>query len=233
MLIFSALVFSILEWIGEYKTNRVLIYFTKPLVIMFLILWILLGNDLSAASQISDRLLLIWFLIGLVFCLVGDVFLMLAPTFFIPGMVAFIGGHVFYIITFGRLVPKERDLIPAMALFLMVTVVTWSVNKKIALGLDVKNNKRIKLPIVLYSIIISAMLYSAFLTLFEYDWDYRPSFLVCLGALAFYFSDILNAWHRFVGKVSAGRIKVMMLYHFAQIVFTIGVVLQYQIITNL
>jgi uncharacterized membrane protein YhhN len=106
----------------------------------------------------------------------------------------------------------------------MILIVSFTVYKKIGLGLGKRKKKRYKIPIAFYSIIISMMLYAAFLTLFNYDWNFQASFLVSTGGLLFYFSDIFSAWIRFVEVRSLRSVTVMMTYHLAQILLAAGAV---------
>jgi uncharacterized membrane protein YhhN len=224
MLIFVSLVFAVIEWIGEHKNIQWLITISKPLVIVFLILWILTTIDFSDSFLHLDGFTLIGFIIALVFCLAGDIFLILPERYFIPGLFSFLLGHIFYIWGFGNLVPKGRNLLPGLVLGAMIVIVTFTVYKRIALGLVKMNKNHMKVPIALYSIIISIMLYAAVLTLFYNKWDFQASFLVSTGGLLFYLSDILNAWIRFVEVSSPRRVMVMMTYHVAQMMLAAGAV---------
>jgi uncharacterized membrane protein YhhN len=65
------------------------------------------------------------------------------------------------------------------------------------------------------------------LTLYRDDWKSSASGLACLGAILFYFSDIVLAWNKFVKPVKNGRVINMIAYHMGQIVLITGVVLQF------
>ncbi len=224
MFLLFSIIFSILEWFGEYKNTRWLIYLSKPLVIIFLFLWIITATDLNTAIQISGDVSIIGFLFALVFCLVGDIFLIFPERFFVQGLISFLVAHVFFIVGFGRLLPKERDVIPGLFLFVMLISVTFLVYKKLSLGIERIGKSQMKIPVAIYSIILTLMVYAAFLTLFNYSWDFQASFLVCLGAIAFFLSDILYAWTYFVEKLQGGRLKVMITYHLAIILLASGVI---------
>jgi hypothetical protein len=72
------------------------------------------------------------------------------------------------------------------------------------------------------------MLYSSVYTLLDHSWNYQDSFLVSIGAVAYYFSEQLKAWIQFVGNISAGRLKQMMSYHVGLILFFAGVVFHFK-----
>jgi hypothetical protein len=71
------------------------------------------------------------------------------------------------------------------------------------------------------------MLLSAILTFYRVDWKPSASGLVSLGAILFYFSDIILAWNKFVKPVRNGRVMNMITYHLGQIALVSGVLLQF------
>ena len=69
--------------------------------------------------------------------------------------------------------------------------------------------------------------WSAILTLYRLDWKTSASGLVSLGAILFYFSDIILAWNKFVKPVRNGRVINMAAYHLGQVGLIAGVILQF------
>jgi len=226
-LLFVSLIFSIIEWIGEQKKRRILIYSSKPFVLITLIIWMILNINFSNFNSGTYEFRIIWFLFGLFFCLLGDIFLMLPDKFFLPGLVVFLIGHIFYIIGFGKLLPPARNYVPGILLFLVVLFVSFTAYKKLKAGLIASGKKSLAIPVAIYAIVISVMLFSAIISLLDREWHYSAALLVSLGALSFYISDIMNAWMRFVEIIPAGRLKIMITYHLSQIAITIGAVLHY------
>ena len=152
---------------------------------------------------------------------------MLPEKFFLPGLIVFLFGHIFYIIGFGKLVPPARNYIPGFILFLLVFLVSLTAYKKLKAGLIKSGQKKFTIPVAIYALVISVMLFSALIPLLDREWHYSAALLVSLGALSFYISDIMNAWLRFVGFIPDGRLKIMMTYHFAQLAITIGAVMHF------
>jgi uncharacterized membrane protein YhhN len=227
MWLLITIVFAIFEWIGEAKEKSWVIYFSKPLVIISLLIWIFTTINLPQFLNSIGRNRLVWFVVGLFFCLLGDIFLMLPSKFFMAGLIAFLLCHIFYIIGIGPIFPKENDIVPALLLIILIGIVSLSVFRKLFQGLSLKKLDYMRMPVLLYSIIISVMLYVATITLLDNDWNYQNAFMVSAGALVFYFSDILNAWLRFVSHIPAGRLKIMMTYHIGQILLVMGMVSHY------
>lgn len=221
------LVFAFLEWLGEWKDNRILIYIFKPLVMICIIGWMSSQIDFGNLSFDAVMFPILWFLIGMVFCLFGDVFLMGSDKYFIPGLVSFLFGHIFFIAGFGQVLPKMEYILPGLIVLGIVIFVSTQIYKEISKGLASKSQTKMKIPVAIYSIVISIMIYAAFLTLMEREWDYKAALLVSFGALFFYISDVLNAWIRFVGSLKWGRVIVMITYHLAQFAISIGAVLHY------
>jgi uncharacterized membrane protein YhhN len=65
------------------------------------------------------------------------------------------------------------------------------------------------------------------LTLNTTDWKSSASGLVAMGAILFYFSDVVLAWNKFVNPIKNGRLANMMLYHLGQAALVAGVLIQF------
>lgn len=190
----------------------------------FLILGVI-GFGLQHGA-ISARL--IYFISGMVFCLIGDIFLFLPPEkYFQKGLIAFLLGHVGYILGFGWDLDVQNQIFPILLFFFILVLVNTQIATKIIQALRKTGQERLVLPIIVYSITISIMLFLAGLRLYDFDWAIVNAYLVALGALAFFISDVLNAWVRFVRKFPNDRILIMGLYHLGQYAIGIGVILHY------
>lgn len=83
------------------------------------------------------------------------------------------------------------------------------------------------LPIEAYGTVITLMVLSALLTLYDAAWKISASGLVASGAILFYSSDILLAWNKFVNPIKNGRLANMIFYHLGQAALVAGVLLQF------
>jgi len=230
MLVFLilAIILAALEWVSEYNKFKLGIYLTKPTAMLSLILWVWTYSNLPEIITNIYTFPLLWFIVGLVLCMIGDIFLMLPPErFFLPGLIAFLLGHVFYILGFDRVLPPEGTWIPAAIIIIMLLVVLFTVYRRLAKGLEESNKPAMKVPVMVYSLVISFMLYSALMTLLDDVWLFTPSLWVSAGAILFYISDILNAWTRFVKPLPNDRFKIMTTYHLGQIAIMVGATLHY------
>jgi uncharacterized membrane protein YhhN len=216
-LIWIALLFALVNWISVARGLKVLEYITKPAVMVCLIAWLGVNGGWSGV--------LLWFTAGLVFSLAGDVFLMLPKEQFVAGLVAFLLAHVAYVI--GLNTTPIPTTVPTLIVLIMVGLVSTRMFSKIAQGLVATGNSQLKIPVLVYTIVISLMLFSALMTFIRPSWSPGGALLVGLGALLFYFSDCVLAWNKFVHPLKYGRLINLSSYHLGQVMITLGVGLQF------
>lgn len=212
-----ALIFAGLEAFALYKQWHRLEWLAKPAVMVILFIWLVTSIGLEGAA--------LWFGLGIVLSLAGDVLLMLSlDRFFLFGLVAFLFAHLAYIIGFNIPFPAISAWSIILAAF-----IGWSGVKtirRILTAVIEKGQNRLRLPILVYGMVISLMLLSAMIKLNELTWHAGASLLVAGGAFLFYLSDIVLAWNKFVTPISNGRIYNIALYHLGQIMLIAGVIWQ-------
>jgi uncharacterized membrane protein YhhN len=127
---------------------------------------------------------------------------------FVIGLVAFAGAHVAYIAAFFvRSSLTNMTLViagVAMAIF-AVAVIRW---------LGPHRPAELKVPIIVYVVIISVMVATAFATNAS-----LPDIRIPIAAVTFAASDLLVARQRFVRSARANRIIGLPLYFIAQTIF--------------
>lgn len=211
------LALAVTDWIGSWQNWNRLRWLTKPGTLIVLIVWF---------SQVGGwRGPLVWFGVGLVFSLLGDVLLHEQAHFFLLGMAAFFLAHVFYIVGFAQNLqpPDWKILLPLVVIIIAFTVFT----RKVRAGLRVHGESKMLLPVSGYAAVISVMAAFAVSCLFRPAWGTTPAVLVTLGAILFYISDAVLAYNRFVGPIPASDPIVMVTYHMAQILISVGALLQF------
>jgi uncharacterized membrane protein YhhN len=214
----AALIFAALESLSLWKKWTRLEYLAKPAVMVILFLWLWISTGLKGAP--------LWFGIGILLSVTGDVLLMISlDRLFLAGLVAFLLAHLAYLIGFNIPIPE----ISAWGLFLAVIVGLGSmrVMRRIIAPLAEKGQARMRMPVIIYSAVISLMLLSAMLKLTDVAWNATAAVLVSLGAFLFYLSDIILAWHKFVSPIQYGRIYNIGAYHLGQITLIAGVIAQF------
>lgn len=84
---------------------------------------------------------------------------------------------------------------------------------------------KLKIPVLIYSIVISLMVYSALMTWTRPGWFVVSALFASIGAIFFYVSNSILAWDRFVKPISHGRLVNMIFYHLGQIGIVLGAIL--------
>ena len=155
-------------------------------------------------------------LIGLVFCLGGDVFLALPQKpMFLMGLISFLTGHVFYVIAFMQ--------VAGLNLFAVIgTVLTIGVSLVVYKWLN-PHLGTMKIPVILYIIVISCMLCGAWAILGEAGLAKQGRVLVFIGALSFYISDLFVARNQFMKDSFVNRLLGLPLYFGGQFMLALSI----------
>jgi uncharacterized membrane protein YhhN len=219
-----AFLVAVMDWVAVAKGWKKVEYIAKPAVML-----VLLG--LLARFGGFGSLPLIFFGLGIFFSLAGDIFLMISfyrfsNRWFIPGLIAFLLAHVAYITALNMPLPIVSP-IWSMGLAVILALSAARLLRRIIAGVRQKGLRRLVLPVELYGTIITLMLLSALLTLYNAVWKSSASGLVALGAILFYFSDTLLAWNKFVNPIKNGRLANITLYHLGQFALVAGIILQF------
>jgi len=213
-----ALIFAGLESFALRKNLNKLEYVVKPAVMICLFTGLYLNTGLQGLT--------FWFGVGLVFSLAGDVLLMISlDRMFIFGLIVFLFAHIAYLIGF------QNELATATAWsFLLIIVLSISavrVMRRIVSAVRAKGQTRLVNPVILYSVVITVMLYAAMTTISNPAWSTNASFFVSVGAFLFYVSDLILAWNKFVSPIKNGRVLNIAAYHLGQIGLIAGVISQF------
>jgi len=208
---------AILDWISTFKVWGKVEMFAKPAVMIFLFVWLYAGTILHGA--------LLWFGIGIIFSLIGDVLLLSPNRFFLPGLIAFLLAHVAYIIGFAinAALPNAWDIFFAFIILLSAVRVL----QRFIPALRSKGMNNLILPVEIYALTISVMLFFAVRTLADPNWQTNTTALVSVGAFLFYISDLILAWNRFVAPIQNGRLLNIVAYHLGQIALIVGVAMHF------
>jgi uncharacterized membrane protein YhhN len=216
-LIWISLIVSAADWVAVLTKRKWLEYIAKPGVMIVLLIWLFQVSGFQGS--------LVYFALGLGFSMAGDIFLMLPREQFIAGLISFLLAHIFYIIGFIQ-TPIGFNL-PGLVVAVIVALVFLRIYRRIAAGLDSSGSSSLKIPVLIYSLVISVMLFLALRTMTGDTWQPGPSLLVSAGALLFFLSDTLLAWNKFVEPRRQGRFISIIPYHLGQILLTVGAVLHY------
>ena len=213
----AALIFAALTALATWKKNRGLEFIAKPAVMVLLLLYLWTSAGLNGA--------LLWFALGMFFSLIGDVLLLWLDRMFLFGLISFLLAQIAYLVGFNS--PPSEVSLWGLAMAVIVAMGSARVLRRILSALAEKGNTRMRIPIVVYGLVITLMLLSAMLKLTDPTWGAGASLLVALGAFLFYLSDIVLAWLKFVTPIQNGRVINIGLYHLGQICIAAGVVMQF------
>ncbi len=162
-------------------------------------------------------------LIGLIFCLGGDVFLALPQErAFLLGLVSFLLGHVFYVICFFYVADISRWTgIGCLAgLFVSIPVFIWL---RPHLGPMLK-------PVIAYITVITVMVIGAWTVLGDAKLNQSGRWLILIGAVSFYLSDLFVARDRFLKSEFANRLIGLPMYYLGQFLLAFSVGKMYRLI---
>jgi uncharacterized membrane protein YhhN len=167
-----------------------------------------------------------WFGLGVLFSLTGDVLLMISlDRLFLPGLAAFLLAHISYITGFRAELMTAN--IWSLILLVFIAINVSRLIHRIVGSMRARGENRLILPVIVYGIVISIVLYAAMSTTSNLAWTPLAAFLVSAGALLFAASDVILAWMKFVTPLKNGRIWNMALYHLGQIGLIAGVISQF------
>jgi uncharacterized membrane protein YhhN len=191
---------------GEYRLNTLISAVGKLVAASA---YIGAAWSLGAASMPYGQVLLA----GMALCWLGDLFLVSRDSrlLFLAGLVSFLLGHIAYI---GAFAVRGFSLQALLAAGPVMAVFGWLIMKWLKPGLD----HRMKLPVLLYVIAISAMMAMATAT-----FSAHGSLALLLGGLLFVVSDLAVARNRFLAPGFVNRAWGLPTYFAAQLLLAASV----------
>lgn len=197
---FIVVTVSLLVW-AEFRKDQKQVYFFKPLSTVLVILVALL-SFLTPGVQPGYTL---GITLGLVLSLGGDVALMFkSRKAFLIGLVLFLLAHIAYIIVFT--LPNgfhSQDLITG-AVLLILAVVAYLYLKP---GLG-----SMQVPVIIYILVVCFMVNRAMSAFFGDAFTISQAWLMTLGAVLFWLSDLILAVNRFRHPFQAERLGLFLYY---------------------
>ncbi len=206
--LFLFLIFSLL-YLGlvliEFES---ITWWLKPFLIPLLSISVILSGKMESKPLLISAMFFSW---------IGDVVLLFANQgviYFIIGLVSFLIAHLFYIILFSKLQKvinlKYKRFIPLVLLYLVgFLYFLWE-----KLG-------GMKIPIIIYALVISTMLLVAIKGYFT--WNSKSGKLLLIGAVFFVLSDSILAINKFYVPIYLSSFWIMSTYITAQFLIVKGV----------
>ena len=191
--------------------NGQLEYYFKPLLIVVLAVYFILQTHKIATTLKK------WIWLALFFSWAGDVLLMFEPKdkiFFLLGLSSFLLAHIFYILFFHFI--RAGDKIKGNPWLLVVVVIYYA----ILINLLSPYLAEMKIPVMVYGIVISFMCMLAMHMLFIEN--KTAGRWMMWGALFFVISDSLLAINKFYQSFEGAGILIMLTYGMAQLCIVEG-----------
>lgn len=194
---------AIIEIIADLMDFTPLVYATKPLLMLTLLVFYYLQVKQKMTS--NDKLMLI----ALVFSMLGDTFLMFGNQLFIFGLGAFLITQICYSLIFNK--PSKLNWIARVLIFVYVILFINLLKNSVP--------EELFLPILLYSLVIGLMGMKAW----ERDVNRNSFQKVAIGATLFILSDSFIAYNKFIQEIPLNTIWIMGTYVIAQYLIVIGI----------
>ncbi len=193
----------------EKKESIIGIFISKPLLSFLFVLAAWLQPGANQAYEI-------WILTGLVFSLIGDVCLIFTSRkLFLAGLTVFLLGHICYSIAFFTSATISAWTWGALAVIVATGAVIFSWLRPF-LGNMMK-------PVIAYVVIISLMVCNAATVMGDPGISLNGRWLVFIGAIVFYLSDIGVARQQFVRSEYINRAVGLPLYYLGQFMFAFSI----------
>lgn len=203
---------TIAEIYSDLKGYTELVYLSKPLILISLILFTITSNQKSSIAVKS------FFIPGLFFALLGDILLMIRGVdLFAPGLASFLVMQLLYIRTFRAdlpTAPSSSSSVLAFLPFLLYAVTLYTLLFPHLIG------PIMPVAVAIYALSIAVMGWMAWLrrkvvNTISFQW-------VFFGALLFMFSDTCIAINKFLMPIPYNTFWVMSTYAAAQFLITLG-----------
>lgn len=187
--------------VAELRGNRRARFILKPLSTLLVIAI----ASVAFLEPFHHPIYTIGVLIGLAFSFGGDVALMYENRkAFMAGLVLFLCAHIAYTTTFALFTGLTAlDLVSTL---LLMVAALWFYR------LIAPNLGTLRVPVIIYIVIISAMVNRAIATLASPILGGMPAVMIALGAILFYISDMILATARFWKPFRYHRISLAFYY---------------------
>jgi uncharacterized membrane protein YhhN len=202
-LLSTFILLSILYLIAILLSLEVLLFDLKPLLLLPLIAAAFISKNFQ------NRIIIV---IALVFSWAGDTLLLFVSKdaiYFMPGLVAFLIAHIFYVILFTKELKKANGKIKFKPGLILIAIYLSTM-----LLVLIPHLGGLTIPVIIYAVVISSMLYMAYLLSFY--WAKPASIYLLTGAVSFILSDSILAFNKFYQPIPMSGLLIMATYLYAQ-----------------
>jgi uncharacterized membrane protein YhhN len=200
---------ALADWVAVALGSQRLEAIFKPAALALLLL---VAVVLGAGDSTEGA----WLLVALSFGLLGDIFLLSdSVPRFKAGLAAFLVGHLAYVAAFTthEAWPTFSGVWGGVFTCALVLAAAVAFTQRVVPNVWRTEGPALALPVAAYTVVIAAMLVTAFGTGLG---------LVALGGTIFVASDSILARDRFVAPLPRGHLMVMVTYHVGQALIVAG-----------
>lgn len=212
LLLKSYIGFSVLYLLIILLDGDNLAWFMKPFLLPFLGLAVFFSEGFSTKKILLSALTFSW---------IGDIILMFADKgelYFIFGLVAFLISHIIYIVLFYKQEStRTNEKITLFWTGISIILVYFTM----MVFLLFPKLGPLKIPVLVYAIVITTMLYFAFKG--SLIWEESSANSILLGAIFFVSSDSILAFNKFYAPIPLASFLIMITYLVAQYLITAGI----------
>jgi len=187
---------------AEFRNQRQQIYILKPLSTL-LVIAVALLSFLEPSRNLTYS---VGVLVGLLLSFGGDIALMLKekPKSFMVGLALFLLAHVAYTVVFWMLGRFSAWDIVSAVILLAAGIILYRLFKP--------NLGKMRIPVIVYIVVISLMVNRAFSAFASPVFSNAQAWMISLGAVLFYVSDVILAAARFWKPWPYHRISLAFYY---------------------
>jgi uncharacterized membrane protein YhhN len=183
--------------------SAILVFYLKPLLLLPLIVAVFISTNFANKFILFAALIFSW---------LGDILLLFVlkdAIYFILGLVAFLTAHIFYIVLFIKEIKKVNGKVEFKKGLILIAIYL-----SILLLILIPHLGGLVIPVVVYAVVISAMLYMAYLLSFY--WAKPASIYLLTGSFSFILSDSILAFNKFYHPIPMSDLLIMATYLYAQ-----------------
>ena len=187
-------------------------WFLKPFLIPFLFLAVYSCGDFPSKKFLLTALIFSW---------IGDVVLLFADKgeiYFIIGLISFLMSHIAYIILFSKQLRINSNRNKAIFWAGTTAIIVYLM---VMLAVLLPRLGPLKIPVIVYAIVLSTMLLFAFKGYLK--WNSPANIYILLGAVIFVSSDSILAFNKFYETLKFSSLLIMSTYITAQYLIVVGI----------
>jgi uncharacterized membrane protein YhhN len=189
-------------------------WYLKPFLIPFL-LYLVYEYDYFPTKKVLLLALLFSWIAAIIFSFTNK-----GKIYFISGIIAFLFSHIIYIVLFHKQLQIKKFKLNLVFISGASAILIYLI---VIINLLLPSLDSLKIPVVIYAIVICSMLFFAFKG--SLQWQNPANTYVLLGAFIFVCSDSILAINKFYTELQNASFWIMSTYLLAQFLIVTGVLL--------